>query len=74
MAFVVNIYAFMALKLFMDWVDWRIKCKNLISSADPDYCMCGSLVGSHGFGDGHAAVTQLDWALSNKPKLELGEW
>ena len=32
------------------------------------------MIDSHGYGDNHAAVSQYDWALRNKPKLELGEW
>lgn len=74
MAFPVNIYAFMTLKLFMDWIDWKIECKNFLSKADDECCMCGSLIDNHGYGDNHAAVSQLDWALDNKPKLQFGEW
>ena len=31
-------------------------------------CMCGSPIDSHGWGDNHCAVSQLDWYLSNNPK------
>ncbi len=72
--FVVNIYLFMLLKLFTDWVEWKLECKNTLSLADPDCCMCGSMVEDHGYSDNHAAVSQYDWAINNKPKLKLGEW
>ena len=31
MAFVVNLQLFMMLKLFTDWVDWKLACKNILS-------------------------------------------
>lgn len=74
MAFTVNIYLFMAVKMLMDWVDWRIECKHLLSKANGDYCMCGDLIHWHSMAGGHAPLSELEWARENKPKLELGEW
>lgn len=43
--------------------------KQWLSLADDDYCMCGSRVDDHGWGDNHTPVSEYDHALTHRPLI-----
>ena len=59
--------AFSISKYKVELARWN-KTRNL---ACDETCMCGSPIDTHGWGDNHCAVSQLDWHDSNFPQPKI---
>lgn len=51
---------------------WKRECKNILSMASKNYCMCGGRIDQHTFSDGHCPISEYEWAVNNLPELKLG--